>query len=80
MLKCPHVAVVRPHMQLYIDVSIQISKIMEQFTDLVEPFSIDEQFMDVSGSQRLFGNQLAKKVQEKILNDTGVYAKSRHWT
>ncbi len=76
-LKCPHVAVVRPHMQLYIDVSIQISKIMEQFTDLVEPFSIDEQFMDVTGSQRLFGDQfeIAKKLQSKILNDTGVYAR-----
>jgi len=64
-------------MQLYIDVSIQISKIMEQFTDLVEPFSIDEQFMDVTGSQRLFGDQfeIAKKLQSKILNDTGVYAR-----
>lgn len=76
-LKCPEVAVVRPHMQLYIDVSIQISLIMEQFTDLVEPFSIDEQFMDVTGSQALFGDQfeIAKRVQAKILNDTGIYAR-----
>ncbi|WP_236017071.1 DNA polymerase IV [Siminovitchia thermophila] len=76
-LKCPHVEVVRPRMQLYIDVSIQISKIMEQFTDLVEPFSIDEQFMDVTHSQKLFGNQyeIARKVQEKIMEDTGVYAR-----
>ncbi|MCJ8008133.1 DNA polymerase IV [Lederbergia wuyishanensis] len=76
-LKCPHVEVVRPHMQQYIDVSIQITKIMEQFTDLVEPFSIDEQFMDVTGSQKLFGDQfeIAKKVQAKILEDTGVYSR-----
>lgn len=76
-LKCPEVAVVRPHMQLYIDVSIQISKIMEQFTDLVEPFSIDEQFMDVTGSQKLFGHQfeIAKKVQKQIMEDTGVYSR-----
>lgn len=77
LYKCPEVQVVRPHMQLYIDVSIQISKIMEQFTDLVEPFSIDEQFMDVTGSQRLFGDQyqIAQQVQAKIMMDTGVYAR-----
>jgi len=77
LLKCPNVEVVKPHMQLYINVSMQISKIMEEFTDLVEQFSIDEQFMDVTGSQKLFGNQfeIAKKVQEKILYDTGVYAR-----
>lgn len=77
LIKCPHVKVVRPHMQLYIDISIQISKIMEQYTDLVEPFSIDEQFMDVTGSQKLFGDQfeMAKKLQSTILNNTGVYAR-----
>ncbi len=77
LYKCPEVQVVRPHMQLYIDVSIQISKIMEQFTDLVEPFSIDEQFMDVTGSRALFGDQfeIAKKVQAKIMMDTGIYAR-----
>ncbi|WP_144460273.1 DNA polymerase IV [Siminovitchia fortis] len=76
-LKCPHVEVVRPHMQLYIDVSLQISRIMEEFTDLVEPYSIDEQFMDVTGSQRIFGHQfeMAKKLQIKILNDIGVYSR-----
>ncbi|CAM4027901.1 DNA polymerase IV [Lederbergia lenta] len=76
-LKCPHVEVVRPHMQRYIDVSIVISRIMEQFTDLVEPFSIDEQFMDVTGSQKLFGNyyEIAKAVQKWILNDTGIYSR-----
>ncbi|MEK3886883.1 DNA polymerase IV [Bacillus sp. FSL K6-3431] len=76
-LKCPHVEVVMPHMQRYIDVSLQISAIMEQFTDLVEPYSIDEQFMDVTGSQKLFGNyfEIAKSVQKKILEDTGVYSR-----
>ncbi|MFS0643829.1 DNA polymerase IV [Siminovitchia sp. 179-K 8D1 HS] len=76
-IKCPHVEVVRPHMELYIEVSIRIKEIMEQFTDLVEPFSIDEQFMDVTGSLKLFGNQfeIAQKVQAKIMEDTGIYAR-----
>ncbi|WP_110927527.1 DNA polymerase IV [Bacillus massiliglaciei] len=75
--KCPEAAVVRPRMQLYIDVSIQITNILERYTDLVEPFSIDEQFMDVTGSQRLFGDPLsmARKVQKDIMKETGLYAR-----
>lgn len=53
--KCPDLVVVKPHMQRYVDISLQISKILGTFTDLVEPYSIDEQFMDVTGSQKLFG-------------------------
>lgn len=50
---------------------------MKKFTDVVEPFSIDEQFMDVTGSQRLFGDpfQIAQKVQSEILRGTGIYAR-----
>jgi nucleotidyltransferase/DNA polymerase involved in DNA repair len=75
--KCPDLVIVKPHMQEYINVSIAISQIMEQFTDLIEPFSIDEQFMDVTGSQKLFGNEyeIAKKVQQKIMSDTGIYSR-----
>lgn len=75
--KCPEAIIVRPHMQLYVDLSYQITQILERFTDLVEVFSIDEQFMDVSGSLRLFGeaHYIAKKVQEEILEELGVYAR-----
>ncbi|TCJ00475.1 DNA polymerase IV [Cytobacillus praedii] len=75
--KCPELIIVKPHMQTYIDVSIAITQIMEQFTDLVEIFSVDEQFLDVTGSQKLFGNEyeIAKKVQQKIMGDTGIYAR-----
>lgn len=75
--KCPELVVARPHMQMYIDISIAITKIMEQFTELVEPFSIDEQFMDVTGSEKLFGNsdEIAVKVQQKIQNETGMYSR-----
>lgn len=75
--KCPELIIVKPHMQTYIDVSIAITQIMEQFTDLVEIFSIDEQFLDVTGSTALFGNEyeIAEKVQKKIFVDTGIYAR-----
>lgn len=75
--KCPNAIVVRPRMQLYIDISYQITHILEQFSDLVEVYSIDEQFVDVTGSMHLFGTpeQLAKMVQEEILEITGLYAR-----
>lgn len=76
--KCPDVVVVRPHMQEYIRVSLQISAILERFSDLVEPYSIDEQFMDITGSMRLFGQEprdVARKVQAAIKQETGVYAR-----
>ncbi|MFD2670164.1 DNA polymerase IV [Marinicrinis sediminis] len=77
MGKCPKLIVVRPHMQRYIEVSLQISEIMERFSDLVEPYSIDEQFMDVTGSQKLFGEpeNIARQLQQMIQTETGVYAR-----
>lgn len=44
--KCPELIIVRPHMQEYIEVSTQIMSIIEEFSDLVEPYSIDEMFID----------------------------------
>jgi nucleotidyltransferase/DNA polymerase involved in DNA repair len=75
--KCPTLVILRPHMQRYIDVSLQITEIMFRFTDLVEPYSIDEQFMDVSGSLALFGDaySLAKQLQHQIQEETDVYAR-----
>lgn len=76
-LKCPDLVVVRPRMELYIHVSVQITRILERYTDLVEPFSIDEQFMDVTGSQSLFGDPftIATKIQKDIRKETGIRAR-----
>jgi DNA polymerase-4 len=52
---CPQGIVVRPRMDRYAEVSQQILGILEQFTPLVEPLSIDEAFLDVTGSTRLLG-------------------------
>ncbi|WP_028778171.1 DNA polymerase IV [Shimazuella kribbensis] len=77
MKACPEVVVVRPQMGLYLQISLQITEILEGFTDLVEPYSIDEQFLDVTGSERLFGDidTISKKIQQAIYNETGVYAR-----
>jgi DNA polymerase-4 len=72
--KCPDIIVVKPRMQEYIRVSLQISDIYRTFTDLVEPYSIDEQFIDVSGSSSLFGTptEIAKAIQHEVMQATGV--------
>ncbi|WEG14370.1 DNA polymerase IV [Pullulanibacillus sp. KACC 23026] len=75
--KCPQAVIVRPRMQRYIEMSLEITKIFERFTDLVEPYSIDEQFLDVTGSQKLFGppREIAHKIQNAILKETHVYSR-----
>lgn len=77
MGKCPGLIVVRPRMQLYIDISLKITEIYEGFTDLVEPFSVDEQFLDVTASIPYFGDPeaITKTIQQKVLMQTGVWVR-----
>jgi DNA polymerase-4 len=77
--KCPDLVIVRPHMEQYIKVSMQITRILETYSDLVEPYSIDELFVDCSGSLHLFGNsitEMAKLIQKRIMTETGIYARA----
>ncbi|MFD0716454.1 DNA polymerase IV [Paenibacillus sp. GCM10027626] len=75
--KCRELVIIKPRMQLYIDMSMQITQIYESFTDLVEPYSIDEQFLDVTGSIHLFGGpeSLARQIQFKVKTITGVHTR-----
>ncbi len=71
---CPWVIFIHPRMQAYIDCSLQITEIFKQFSDRVFPYSIDEQFIDLTGSTKLFGTprQAAEQLMEKIRNETGI--------
>ncbi len=53
---CPKGVYVVPRMELYLAVSARFMAILERYTDLVEPLSIDEAFLDVTGSARLHGD------------------------
>ena len=57
--RCPQAAFLQPRMRLYSDVSERIMQIFEGYTELVEKLSIDEAFLDVTASTRLFGDGLA---------------------
>ena len=59
---CPHATIVRPNMDKYAGVSRQVRTLMLELTPLVEPISIDEAFMDLSGTERLHGMSVAKSL------------------
>jgi len=59
---CPHASVVRPDMEKYARVGRQVRELMFELTPLVEPVSIDEAFMDLSGTARLHGMSPAKSL------------------
>lgn len=57
---CPHARVVRPNMEKYVKVGREVRRMMLALTPLVEPLSIDEAFLDLSGTERLHGMLPAK--------------------
>jgi DNA polymerase-4 len=57
---CPHARVVRPNMEKYSRVGHEVRRMMLDLTPLVEPLSIDEAFLDLSGTERLHGLTAAK--------------------
>src|SRR5215475_7603924 len=65
---CPQGVYVRPRMRRYVDVSKQIMEVFRRYTDLVEPLSIDEAFLDITGSIALFGpaDQIARLIKQEI--------------
>src|SRR5262245_51625469 len=52
---CPHAVVVAPRMRHYREVSARIFGVFDEFTPQVEPISVDEAFLDVTGCEALFG-------------------------
>src|SRR5215475_8155936 len=57
---CPHATVIRPDMAKYVRVGREVRQAMQALTPLVEPLSIDEAFLDLSGTQRVHGMIPAK--------------------
>ena len=73
--KCPHLILLPPHHSLYADYSRRVNTIYGQYTDLVEPFGIDESWLDVTGSLHLFGGdarQLADGIRARLRQELGL--------
>ena len=73
--KCPTLITVAPHYDKYQEMSERAHKIYEQYTDLIEPFGMDECWLDVTDSLHLFnctGPELAKRIQQHIYKELGL--------
>ena len=72
--KCPDLILLPPHHEEYEAMSRRINAIYQQYTDQVEPFSVDESWLDVTGSRRLFGDgvQIADTLRRRIREELGV--------
>ena len=69
--KCPDLQVVPPHHSKYKHYSRLINEIYLRYTDMVEPFSVDESWLDVTGSQKLFGTaeQIGRAIKQSIYEE-----------
>ena len=72
--KCPELVLAPPHRDQYAKYSKQVNAIYQRYTDLVEPFGIDESWLDVTGSQKLFGTgkEIADRLREEVKRETGL--------
>jgi len=72
--KCPSLVIVPPHYEYYSYFSERARDIYLRFTDLVEPFGIDECWLDVTGSVRLFGKgeKIADEIRNSVRNELGL--------
>jgi nucleotidyltransferase/DNA polymerase involved in DNA repair len=73
---CPQAVYVRPRMERYEEMSRRVFAILRSITDLVEPLSIDEAFLDVTGSRQLFGDAetIGRRIKSHIRQDLGLVA------
>lgn len=73
---CPQLIIVEPHFQRYKDVSAQLHEIFHDYTDLIEPISLDEAFLDVTTNKKgiALGVDIAKEIKQRIFETTGLTA------
>jgi len=75
--RCPDAVVIPPNMEKYREAGLQIRTLMKGITPLVEPISIDEAFLDLTGTEKLHGGAPAKsliRLVRRIEEDVGVTA------
>lgn len=73
--KCPDLILLPPHHDLYVQYSKKVNAVYYEYTDLIEPFGIDESWLDVTGSLHLFGGDakaLADTIRARVKRELGL--------
>ena len=72
--KCPSLVLVPPRHEEYVKYSHMVRRIFARYTDLVEPFGIDEAWLDVTGSRALFGDgrTIAERIRREVKEEIGI--------
>ncbi len=73
---CSQATIVRPRMQRYAEISHEIRAIFARYTPEIEPLSLDEAFLDVHGTQQLFGDavEIGRRIKAEILSELQLVA------
>ncbi|MFC2708053.1 MAG: DNA polymerase IV, partial [Neisseria sp.] len=73
---CPQAVFVQPHFDLYRQVSAQIHAVFRRYTDLIEPLSLDEAYLDVTQNFENipYASEVAKRIRAEIFEETGLTA------
>lgn len=72
--KCPSLVIAKPHYELYTQFSKEMGRIFYDYTDMIEPFGIDESWLDVTASRKYFGDgiSIAEKIRSRVKSELGI--------
>lgn len=70
--KCPDLIIVPPNFPVYIEFSGKVRKILEDYTDLIEPFGLDESWIDVTGDWKKSGYTIAQEIRQRVKEEVGI--------
>lgn len=72
--KCPELVIAEPHYDEYVKYSRRVTEIYARYTDMIEPFGIDECWLDVTASRKLFGTgeEIAERIRREVREEIGI--------
>ena len=72
--KCPNLVIASPHYDEYTKYSRAVNDIYARYTDMIEPFGIDESWLDVTASRKLFGDgvEIAERIRREVREEIGI--------